>query len=123
MKILEILICVAAILFGLFLYAAFAFSNVEIEDTKSYNELTLDDEDRRDYYILTDEFLTDETSKYDVLKNIDLDLRMKLAAYMKSDDLKIKPGTYYIKKRVIENGVSICDMTEGEVFEIFDFVE
>lgn len=109
MLITLIIIGIIIVSLAIFLYK---FGNIQVRQTKDYAQMYVDEND-----ILDSEAVISPPEKYSQLLQIDLDMRKKVAEYMKKNNYKLKSG----KQEFVRNNPSFKELIEdGFLFEVLD---
>lgn len=123
------IICITNLLIfvviGILLYLGLKELNKsDVLEDKSYNTVSISEDDIRDYRIFKDEVLF-ENSKFSVLLQLDSEIRKELSEYMNKNNLRLSVGVHRVKKRVYKeiNGElkSVSDVTVEDIISGDDF--
>lgn len=102
--VFAVLITISAVVYiGLVIHE---FNNTKIEFIKEYYEITVDDYENVDYMMFLE-----PTEKYDVLYSIDENTRKQISEYMKSNNLRLKPGIHRFHRINYTKDILIKDFT------------
>lgn len=97
------------IVFVMILLTIYKLNNVTIRQTKDYATMYIEVED-----LIDADAMISPPEKYSQLLQIDLEIRLSIAAYMKENNLKLKNG----KQKFIRNNPTLKELVnDGFVFE------